>query len=45
MRGKDGKIAAANRPKVRARNQLGTIDLELKKAFVVCVPSAKTLLP
>jgi hypothetical protein len=45
MRGKDGKIAAANRPKVQAHNQLGTIDLELKKAFVVCVPSAKTILP
>jgi hypothetical protein len=45
VKGKDGKIDKLNRPKVEAHNQLGTVQLELKKAFVVCVPSAKTVIP
>jgi hypothetical protein len=45
VKGKDGKIDKSKRPKIEARDQLGTIQLELKKAFVVCVPSAKTVIP
>jgi hypothetical protein len=45
VRGKDGKIDKSQRPHVSAHNQLGTVQLELTKAFVVCVPSAKTILP
>jgi hypothetical protein len=45
IKGSDGKIDKAQRPRVEAHNQLGTIQLELKKAFVVCVPSAKLILP
>jgi hypothetical protein len=30
---------------VEAQNQLGAIKLELTKAYVVCVPSAKTVIP
>lgn len=32
-------------PKVRVVNQLGTLDLEVKKSFLVCIPSKKTVLP
>jgi len=45
MKGKDGKIDKSLRPKVEAHNQLGTVQLELKKAYVVCVPSSKTIIP
>ncbi len=42
---KGPKLEKTDRPQVRVVNQLGTIDLEAKKPFLLCVPSAKTLLP
>jgi hypothetical protein len=45
IKGADGRIPQAQRPRVEAHDQLGTVQLELKKAFVVCVPSAKAILP
>jgi hypothetical protein len=45
VKGRDGKIDQSQRPKVEANNQFGVVQLELKKAFVVCVPSAKAVLP
>jgi len=45
LKGSDGKIDKADRPRVEAQNELGTVQLELKKAFVVCVPSSKSILP
>ena len=32
-------------PKVKATNQFGTVDLALKKTSLLCVPSAKTIVP
>jgi hypothetical protein len=45
VKGRDGKIDKSQRPQVEAVNQFGSVQLELKKAFVVCVPSAKSVLP
>ncbi len=39
------KLLTADRPKLRVVNQFGTLDLAAKKAFLVCVPSSKTVLP
>ncbi len=36
------KLLANERPKLRVASQLGTIDLEVKKAFLLCVPSSRT---
>lgn len=33
------------RPRVQVVNQLGTHQLEVKKSFIVCLPSTKTVLP
>src|SRR6185503_16774088 len=33
------------RPHVEAVNQLGTVQLEVKKPYLVCVPTSKTILP
>jgi hypothetical protein len=40
---KGPKILSA--PKVTATNAFGSVDLELKKTSMVCVPSSKTVLP
>jgi hypothetical protein len=39
------KIARDARPRVQAADQFGAVELELSKAFLLCVPSAKTVLP
>jgi hypothetical protein len=39
------KIPRNARPSVQANDQFGSVDLELSKAFLLCVPSAKTILP
>jgi hypothetical protein len=35
----------ASQPKVQVVNQFGTIKLQAKKAFVLCVPSSKEVIP
>jgi len=42
---KGPKLLPSNRPKVEVGNQLGTIQLEAKKAVMLCLPSAETALP
>jgi hypothetical protein len=42
---KGPKLLPADRPKVVVGNQLGTIQLEAKKAVMLCLPSAETALP
>jgi hypothetical protein len=42
---KGPKLLPANRPQVEVSNQLGTTQLEAKKAFLLCVPSTMTVLP
>lgn len=39
------KLDKSLRPNVEVMNQLGTIQLNAKKAFLLCVPSEKTLIP
>ena len=41
---KGPKLDKSQRPKVEAVNQLGSIQLEAKKAFLLCVPSTITVL-
>lgn len=41
---KGPKLLPVDRPKVEVGNQLGTTQLEAKKAFLLCVPSTKTIL-
>lgn len=45
MKGRDGAIKKPDRPNVEVVNQLGTLHLQAKKAFVLCVPSEKMVLP
>jgi hypothetical protein len=42
---KGPKIAKNDRPNVEVVNQLGTLQLNATKAFLLCVPSEKTVLP
>ncbi len=42
---KGPKMVAGDRPNVQIVNQLGTLQLQAKKAMLLCVPSTKTLLP
>jgi hypothetical protein len=42
------KVKAARlnpRPRVTATDRFGSVDLELKKTFVLCVPSSKSVVP
>jgi hypothetical protein len=41
---KGPKLLPVDRPQVEVGNQLGTTQLEAKKAFLLCVPSTKTIL-
>jgi polyhydroxybutyrate depolymerase len=38
-------LAVADRPRAEVTNELGTLQIEATKAFLLCVPSAKTVLP
>ncbi len=42
---KGPKLDPDQRPRVQAFNQLGPLELEAKKAFLLCIPSSKTVLP
>jgi hypothetical protein len=42
---KGPKLAPLDRPNVQVVNQLGTLQLQAKKAALLCVPSTKTILP
>lgn len=42
---KGPKLDKADRPSVEVENQLGTLQLEVKKPFLLCVPSTKTVIP
>jgi hypothetical protein len=42
---KGPKLDKADRPKVEVVNQLGTLQLEVQKPFLLCVPSTKTVIP
>jgi len=42
---KGPRLQAADRPNVEIVNQLGTLQLQAKKAFLLCLPSTKTVLP
>ena len=42
---KGPKLNKNDRPNVEVVNQLGTVQLNAKKAFLLCVPSEKTVLP
>ena len=42
---KGPRLEPANRPNVQVVNQLGTLQLQAKKAFLLCLPSTKTDLP
>jgi len=39
------KLDKADRPRIEATNQLGTVQLTATKPYVLCVPSSKTVLP
>jgi hypothetical protein len=41
---KGPKLLKDDRPKVEVANQFGTLQLEVQKPFLLCVPSTKTLL-
>jgi hypothetical protein len=41
---KGPKLNPAQRPKLQVVNQLGTLQLQAKKAFLLCVPSTKTVI-
>jgi len=42
---KGPKLNPLDRPNVQVVNQLGTLQLQAKKAQLVCLPSSKTVLP
>lgn len=42
---KGPKLDKTQRPNVQVANQLGTIKLQAKKPFLLCVPSSKTIIP
>ncbi len=42
---KGPKLVPSARPSVEVVNQLGTLQLQAKKAFLLCLPSTKTILP
>ncbi len=42
---KGPRLNSADRPNVEIVNQLGTLQLQAKKAFLLCLPSTKTVLP
>lgn len=42
---KGPKLSKNDRPKVEVDNQLGDLQLEVTKPFLLCVPSTKTVLP
>lgn len=42
---KGPKIPRSDRPSVEASDVLGTVQLQLKKPFLLCVPSSKNVLP
>jgi hypothetical protein len=42
---KGPEIPAASRPQVQTADQLGTLQVEVKKPSMLCVPAQKTLLP
>jgi len=42
---KGPKILKEDRPNVEVTNQLGSLELEVQKPFLLCVPSSKTVLP
>jgi hypothetical protein len=42
---KGPKLSKTDRPKVAVDNQLGDLQLEVTKPFLLCVPSTKTVLP
>jgi hypothetical protein len=42
---KGPKLQKQDRPKVEIANQFGTLELEVQKPFLLCVPSTKSLLP
>ena len=42
---KGPKLDKTQRPNVEVANQLGTIQVQAKKAFLLCVPSSKTIIP
>jgi hypothetical protein len=42
---KGPKLLPGQRPDVQVVNQLGTVQLTATKAFLLCVPSTKTVLP
>jgi hypothetical protein len=42
---KGPKLPKEDRPNVEIANQLGALELEVQKPFLLCVPSTKTVLP
>ena len=42
---KGPKLLPGSRPNLEIVNQLGTLQLQAKKAFLLCLPSTKTILP
>lgn len=42
---KGPKLAKQDRPAVEVANQFGSLPLEVRKPFLLCVPSTKTVLP
>jgi hypothetical protein len=42
---KGPKLLPADRPSVEVVNQLGTTQLQAKKAYLLCLPSTKTIIP
>lgn len=42
---KGPKLDKSQRPNVQVANDLGTLKLQAKKPFLLCVPSTKTVLP
>jgi hypothetical protein len=42
---KGPKLDSAQRPNVQVDNDLGTLKLQAKKPFLLCVPTTKTVIP
>jgi hypothetical protein len=42
---KGPKLDSTQRPNVQVDNQLGSIKLQAKKPFLLCVPTTKTVIP
>jgi hypothetical protein len=42
---KGPKLDKSQRPNVQVANQLGTIKVQAKKPFLLCVPTLKTIIP